>query len=345
MNIFFKNLLLSLFNISLYSDADFVWMIHPLNMDDILSRYGVLKFLPKKIINFLLKVIPPIVLSEVKNIVDFNGVKKRGYIMGCFLTTELIHDNKSLVTKKVYKSAKMARLLGAKLLVIGGLISVDKDNENKINSLYGVSLSNGAATATMVMEKRINEIVGKLKLQKESLVLAIINAGSTKGFLISQYFSSHNFKKILFVDNDIKNFSKIKEKIKKDNIEISTDLNKLVDSDLVIIAPSYKRIKFESSYFKNGVIIYDTNDPHYNFEDVSKKVFIRLYSNGLVNIKDINYNYNLGISKNAAYVCLTESFLLTMANDFSFNYFNNITIDEVKKIKNYFNKSHLSLLD
>lgn len=327
-----------------YKKADFIWMIHPITIDDIYKRYKILRYYPSKILIYILKFLPVLILSSINGLRDDKDKDLNGYIFGCFIFPHQIRDNKLLVRNKIIKAAKLASKLNAYILCIGGLIVVDEDTEKNIRDKYGLTLANGAATAVVVMSLRINKIFEEDRKTFEDFSIAIINSTSVKGKLISKYWCQYNFKEKLLLGRNLENLDKLRKEINSKNINISNDLNSIKKYNLVIIAPSYNRLNFKADYFKDSTLIYDINDPLYDFSKIKLQFpNIKVYKNGLINTSGIKYNYDLGIPQDNSFVCLSESYLLAQIGPNNQSYFNGVTLNEVNKLKTLFDKSNFYL--
>lgn len=335
----FKILLL----LNIYKKADYFWMIHPIKKEDIVKRYKFLNVIPNKLFLFILKIIPPLILSQINGLKDKYGEELTGYIIGCFLLPSQTKD-KNLTTIKVLKSIKLAYKLKAKIFGIGGLISIDLGTEEVIREKFNIIVNNGGALATIVMYIRLKELLESAGKTFSNVSLAIINSTSLKGRIMSEYLSKFNFKNILLVASKIELLNVLKKKLNNENVKISDKIEDIKNYDIVLIAPSGHRVDFKIDYFKDNMIIYDINDPLYDLNSILKKYpNIKLLSNGLINTREINYNYNLGIPNDSSFCCLAETFLLASDINNKPIFYNNIKLLSVNKIKDLFLNSNFYL--
>jgi len=343
-----KNLLFKLSRSSseYFRQADYIWLIHPLTLKDVLSRYVFLKFLPKSIVLKFLSLMPPMILAPITGLKSTDGRELHGYLVGCFILPEQIRADTALVRKKVYSVAKIAEKLGANILGLGGIIVVDSAFEKRTKEDLNVALANGTATAAVVMSKRIDKILKGVDKRYDEISLAIVNATSLKGRLLSVYWSNYKFKEILLVGKTPDNLAELKKRVRRHDVKTTTQIRDIKNYDLVIVAPSYARLDFLPDYFRDDMIIYDINDPHYDFTNIVERFpSIRVYTNGLINTEGINYNYDLGVPSYSSHVCLAETFLLARSGTYDRPFFNGVGLDEVAHIKKIFTNSGFFLID
>ena len=345
----FNNLLLKLLPArlnSFFKKADFIWLIHPLETKDITSRYRFLKLVPTGMMIRLLNLLPPLILAPITGLKDVEGKDFNGYLIGCFLLPDQIRRDQPLVKRKIYSAAKISSKLDSRILGIGGIIVVDAEFEKKVKKNYHVVLANGTATACVIMHARIERILLKNNKKFNDLSLAIINSTSLKGRLLSRFWSNFAFKEILLLGRNFDHLNKLRRETNRSDIKISTQIQDIRKYDLVIVAPSYNRIDFQVDYFRDDMIIYDINDPKYDFNEIIETYSnIQIYSNGLINTQDVNYHYDLGIPSNCSQVCLTETFLLARVREARQSYFNEVALNQVHQIQETFFNSNFFLID
>ena len=325
--------------------SKFIWMIHPLNLQDIYRRYKILKILPEEVLFFLLKFLPPLVLSRVDGIIDENNNNINGYIFGCFLTSKMIANNKELVYKKILKGIKLGHRLGVDIFCMGGMLSVDKDTELEIMSKYSIYLNNGSCLLSDVILQRITSILNNIGKDFQDISIGVVNATSFKGKIISKYLSLNNFKYINLIGRDYQHLEDLSLEINKDNINIFDNLEHIKNCDLVIIAPALGRLEFVDDCFKNDFIVCDVNTPPYNYNILQKQYQnLIVFKDELINTECVKYYYDLGISKNNSYICLAETFLLSKLINNKESFYNDLSMEKVKKVAELFKKSGFFLI-
>ncbi len=318
----------------------FAFMFHPIDTHDITRKFSFLKYLPDKVLEKIIYLMPPIMTSEITGIKsEAVGEEIIGNFIGCTLTSkQMVELPLELVIKQIIKTGKMAEKLGAKILGLGAMTSVVGDAGETVAKNLNIPVTTGNSyTIAIAMEgtEKAAEMLGKNIKTSE---IVILGANGAIGSVCAQIMA-RKCSYLTLVSRDIKKLEKISAKIYRETglaAKITTNSKKaLKNADIVIAVTSSLDCIVEPEDLKPGALVCDVARPR----DVSKRVAevrkdVLVIEGGLVEVPgDVNFNFNFGYPPKLALACMAETMILALEKRWT-NYTigRNITISQVDEI-------------
>ncbi|AOY75024.1 shikimate dehydrogenase [Clostridium formicaceticum] len=296
----------------------FVFLIHPIELEDIYRKYKGLKYLPQKFVETMISKIPPLNISQITNLKSAYA-EAEGWFIGVPLTTKMmIQLDEKKVIKKIIDAGKIAEKLGAKILGLGAYTSVVGDGGITVAKNLNIAVTSGntyTVAAAFEATKEASRLLGR-KIQESEV--AIVGANGSIGRVCAE-LACRDSKKIILIGRDLKRLEELKagfiKKYGEIDIDCSTSINKgIANADAVITVTSSIEEIISPGDIKSGAVVCDVARPR----DVSKKVQemrrdVLVIEGGVIEVpKGVDFNFNFGFPAGLSYACMAETMILTL---------------------------------
>ncbi|MCM8773407.1 MAG: NAD(P)-binding domain-containing protein [Candidatus Omnitrophica bacterium] len=316
----------------------FGFIIHPLNIDDVVNSRKIFRIIPKWFLERSLKWSKPFKVCEA-HLMPTIDEKIKGYFIGVsLLPRQMLSLNEKLVLNKIILAVRIAEILGAKIVGLGGFTSIVGDKGITIANKSRVPVTSGNTyTAYAVLKAVLDMAKVKGKNLNRSTV-AIIGGGGSIGSLCARKLSFY-ISRIFLTARHREKLEKLKESILKLNpieVIIEDDNNRAIrDADIVIVTTSSPQAILNINDFKSGAIVCDVSLPKNVRGDINSRKDVTFIEGGLIKIPfDIKYiGLGIGLPKNTIYACMAETLLLCLEKRFEkFSLGDNINIEKLEEI-------------
>lgn len=318
----------------------FAFLIHPIELDDVYRKYKYLKYLPEKVVEKLIEIIPPSVVSHITDIKGYNK-QGEGWFIGVPLTSkQMMTLPETRVFKKIIKAGRIAEEQGAKIIGLGAFTSVVGDAGVTVAENLNIAVTTGntyTVAAAFDATKEACRLLGKNFSECE---VAIIGANGSIGRVCSE-LACREVSKLNLVGKDIIQLSQLKRKLMNTytNKEIYTTTsieNALVSADVIITVTSSINDVIKAEYIKTGAVVCDVARPR----DVSKSVQdkrkdVLVIEGGVIEVPiGVNFNFDFGFPKGLSYACMAETMILALEGKYeNYSLGREIDIDKVDEIR------------
>ena len=148
---------------------DFAFIIHPMNVNDIVTRFKGTKRLPREFVEKWFSRLPAFKYSKIEGIKSQStGRTISGIFIGCPLTTEqMLSFPEHYVVQKIIKAGRVAEKAGAGIVGLGAMTSVVADAGITIAQQLKIPVTTGSSyTVAMAMER----VLRRLRLKWASIL-------------------------------------------------------------------------------------------------------------------------------------------------------------------------------
>lgn len=319
---------------------DFGFIIHPLNIEDIITRVKGTKRLPPEFVEKCFARLPAFKYSEISGITSTaTGKTISGAFIGCPLTTEqMLNLPEHHVIQKIVKAGKVAEKMGAGLVGLGAMTSVVADAGITIAGQLNIPVTTGNSyTVAMAMEGT-KEAAAKMGIDIAEADVIVVGATGAIGAVCSQLIS-RECKYLTLIARDREKLDNLAWTIMRQTglaVKITNDLKKaLKRAQIVITVTSSGGNIIQPEDLPPGCVVCDVARPR----DVSRRVAavrkdVLVIEGGLVQIPGkISTGLNLGYPPNVTLACMAETMILALENRLeSFTLGRNLTIEQVEEI-------------
>ena len=305
----------------------FGFIIHPLNVADLARKrkYRIARYLPEAWAESALRMIKPMVISEITGVRSATGAEVTGVFIGCPLTArQLASGNAEQNTEMIIACGRLAEKQGAELVGLGAFTSIVGDAGITIARALdiGVTTGNSYTVATAIEGTiKAGEQVG---IDPRRARAAILGATGSIGkvcakLLIGQVGS------LTLAARRRADLNELAAGLNGNGavVDVTTDLNEaLHDADLVIAVTSAVEAVVQPEMLKPGSVVCDVARPR----DVSRKVAetrddVLVIEGGAVAVPgEVDFHFNFGFPPRTSYACMAETMILALAGrtgDFS----------------------------
>lgn len=327
----------------------FAFMIHPLDATDVLRKYAFAKKLPLRLVERMIRLIPPIKISDITGIQSQYG-QAEGLFVACPLTSrQMVELPESYVLRRIINTGKYAEKLGAKVLGLGAMTSVVGDAGITVEKSLKIPVTTGNSyTVYTALEgtKKAAKIMG-VDWKKAEIV--VIGATGSIGSICAKMLSC-DCKFLTLVARDERKLEKLARQIYYETglaVRIDTEIKKVLhQADIIIAVSSAVDTLIDAKDLKEGAIVCDVARPR----SVSKRVAelredVLVIEGGLVEIPgDVDFNFNFGYPPKLALACMAETIILALEKRWeSYTLGRELTYKQVEEMGNMAQKHGFKL--
>lgn len=322
------------------TEYKFAFLVHSRNYRDIYRKYPGLKFVPKKIILFIMNHLWPITLSHITGLNSsiHNGKELKGYVLGITMTANQIMSQRPYALKKIRQALYLAKGKGIKIIGLGGLTSsISRGGLDLID--IDINITTGHAYTAYNIYRNISKITDIIGIAKNKLKIAVVGAAGSVGSTVSLLIARDGYTSITLIDLKRKdgNVCELENQIKKinPNIEIkkSNNISDITCCDFVVTATNTPEALVTVDIVRDGMIIIDDAQPSDIHPDVLKLKNILVIEAGVVHTPNIKSNFDYGLKNKTDNFCCMAELLILASHEWKSNYvINRAKIKEVDEI-------------
>ena len=309
--------------------VDFAFLVHPRDITDIYRKYPFVKYVPDKIVEFIFKLMPPIIVSKPKGLKDKDGNFINGLILSVSATAKQMMEDRKFAQKKILQTVKFAEKRGAKIIGLGALTaSLTKGGLDLIGKT-SAGITTGRVYTTISVTENVSRVAEKLNLDLNKITLAIVGAAGGIGSACAGVLAKKGIKNFIFVDLERKKslMNELVQDIRKmgynneASFKISSDVNDIYPADIIIAATNASDVVIRAKDLKKGAVVINDAQP----SDISPDIFkkredVLIIEGGIINTPGIRYNFDFGLAaKDNTFSCLGEVMILAFAK-WNYNY-------------------------
>ncbi len=342
----FKNFILDLFFIlkgffkkKEIQEYKFAFIVHSRNYHDIFRKFPGFKWVPKKIVLFIMKHMWPITLSKVTGVKSIEtGKDIGGYVLGITMTADQMLKNREYALKKIRQSLYLAKGRGVKIVGLGGLTSsMSKGGLDLLD--IPINITTGHAYTAYNVTQNLEKIAEIFGIPKKQIKVAIVGAAGSVGSMSSNLLARSGYGSIVLIDLKRKHeaFVELKEQMIKLNPEINvTFSDSIVDikgCDFVVTATNTAEALVTNDIVEDGMVIIDDAQPSDIHSDVLKMENVLVLEAGVVHTPNINSNFNYGLKNRTDNFCCMAELLILASMEWDKHYvINRATLENIDHI-------------
>ncbi|NPV90920.1 MAG: shikimate dehydrogenase [Firmicutes bacterium] len=301
----------------------FAFLVHPLSLEDVRRRFRITRHLSDGMTENLLKLCPPLKLSEVRG-VRSPLAEVGGFFIALMLTTrQILQYPEPGVVDRIVRAGRKAERLGAGILGLGAYTSTVGDGGIQaarrldLPVTTGNSLTAATAIAAVVPASRLAGI----DLSRAEVV--VIGTGGTgcPGAVVTQaalHILEGTGAAITLLGRDQRGLTRIADEIEEKTrrrVKTSTDLaGTLRSADVVLVAAGASERLIPPEAFRPGAIVCDIARPRETSQMLARcREDILAIDGGLWEVPgDSQPGLLFGLPPRLVYPCVAETMLLAM---------------------------------
>lgn len=314
----------------------FAFIIHPIDARrDVSRKYPIARYLPLRVIEWLLRRKKPMYVSEIKGIRSLTGAETRGWFVGCPLTPKMMLElPQEEVYEKIVDACNMAARLGAKIVGLGAFTAVVGDGGITIAKRSPIPVTTGNSYTVATAIDGAVEAARQMGVELSSAVLAVVGATGSIGRTCAVVLAPDVAKTIL-VGRDVERTQAIADEVGHGAIA-TTDISAIREAGIVITVTSSDSELIQPEHLKSGAVVCDVARPR----DVSTRVAeerddVLVIEGGVVEVPgEVKFGFDFGFPEQTAYACMSETMILALEDrPEPFTLGKDVSVEQVKEMR------------
>jgi len=320
----------------------FAFIIHPLDPKaDVARKYPLLaRLLPVRLIHFLSRYWPPLVLSRVTGVRSpATGREVEGFLLACPLTArQMLHLPTWVVYRKIIQTGRLAERLGARILGLGAYTSVVGDGGLTVAQALEVPVTSGDSYTVAVSVRALLDAGRAVGVDPERAVAAVVGATGAIGSASARWLA-RTVPHLILVARREGALRALADQIAQETgalVTFSIQIESIAEADLILTATSAGRPLIFPEHLKPGAVVCDVARPR----DVSPKVVreredVLLIDGGLVAVPEgVDFGFDYGLPPGLTFACMAETVALALEGRFEdYTVGKRISLDRIAEIE------------
>jgi fatty aldehyde-generating acyl-ACP reductase len=317
----------------------FAFIIHPIDpKKDVARKFKLLGYLPTSVINFLSRFFPPVYISHITGIRSILGPEVEGWFVACPLTpARMMQLPPPVVYRKIIQTGRLAERLGARILGLGAFTSVVGDGGLTVARHLNIPVTTGDSYTVAVAVESSREAARRMQIDLPAAKAAVVGATGTIGSVCAELLAS-DVAQMILIGRRPNRLKQVEQQVRArgcPQVLCSTDLDDIIQADLVITVTSALETLIDPHHLKVGAVVCDIARPR----DVSRQVAeqrddVLVIEGGIVETPGaVDFHFDFGFPPGMAYACMAETIVLTLEERYqNYTLGKTITIQQVQEI-------------
>jgi fatty aldehyde-generating acyl-ACP reductase len=293
----------------------FAFVVHPITIRDAARKYPIAKYFPDALIESVLKVKKPMVVSQITGIQSITGAKTEGIFVGCTLTPKLMMSmDLEAVYERIVRCTEIAKQEGAEIIGLGAFTSVVGDGGVTVAQRSPIAVTTGNSYTVATSIQGALHASQEIGIDPSRSTLAVVGAtgsiGKTCAIMLAPMF-----ERTIVIGRNEERTAELAALLPR--ATSTTLVEALTQADVVITVTSSESEIILPEHLKPGCIVCDVARPR----DVSVRVAkerpdVLVIEGGVVEVpgQNVNFNFNFGFPAKTAYACMSETIMLALEN-------------------------------
>jgi fatty aldehyde-generating acyl-ACP reductase len=324
----------------------FGFVVHPIDPKrDVAKKYPLLaEVLPTGLIHLFSRYWPPVYLSRVTGVRSkATGKEIIGHLIACpFTARQALQLPTRAVYTKIIHAGRLAQKLGAQILGLGAYASVVGDAGVTISHQLDIPVTTGHSLTVAMAIEGVEAVARRRNVVIESATASVVGATGSIGSACAELLAPLVGELILVgrAESSASNqrLERLRERVEAAGarrVRTSTQMDDVVEADLVVSTTSAAEPVIHSQHLKSGAIVCDVALP----PDVSSSVKrerddVVIIPGGVVDVPgEVDFGFDFGLPPGKAYACMAETMVLTLdGRDEGYSLGKQIRLDQVTEI-------------
>ena len=328
---------------------NFAFMIHPLDINDIGRKFGLLGKLPPRLLESIFKLAPPVKISRITGVYsDFAEVE--GWFVACPITARLMVElPEQYVVNKIIQTGKLAQRMGAKILGLGAFTSVVGDAGVTVANNLDIPVTTGNSYTVATALEGVREAARLMGHDIKKCHVVVVGATGSIGQVCARILA-RDAKTMTLVAREKSRLEELAHKILCETgltAKVTADIKEaLRDAEIIITVTSAVDTIIGPEDLMPGAVVCDVSRPR----NVSKQVAeqrqdVLVIEGGVVSVPgQVNFNFNFGFPSGTSYACMAETMLLALEGRYeSYSLGRDMSLEQVEQITSLAHKHGFKL--
>lgn len=299
----------------------FAFIIHPLTAADFCRKFPLLKYAPERLVEGVMRAIPPIHASNITGVRSILGEEVEGIFVACPLTArQMVHYPEKYVLKKIIEACKKAEKLGADIIGLGAFTSVVGDKGITISKALDIPVTTGNSYTVATALEGTLLAAEQMDLNLKNEQISVIGATGSIGKACAKILAERATRINLLARNR-DNLMELADELTADHPglqvkcytpeEIGTCLRQ---SRIVLTASGAVGELIQPEMLRPGSVVCDVARPR----DVAVRVAqkrddLLVIEGGVVMVPGpVDFHFDFGFPPRTSYACMAETMILAL---------------------------------
>lgn len=273
----------------------------------------IAKYLPDGMIEFLMGLKKPEIVSHVTGIQSITGATTEGIFIGLPLTPRMFTETKPLnwVYDRIVACADIAEREGAAIIGLGAFTSVVGDGGITVANRSKIAVTTGNSYTVATAIEGALRACALLGVDPKTSTLAVVGATGSIGKTCARILAP-DFGSTIVLGRDLERTEALASEI--DRARASVDIESIRAADVIITVTSSDAPVIQPEHLKSGSVICDVARPR----DVSVRVArerpdVLVIEGGVVRVPgNVDFGIDFGFPAKTAYACMSETIMLAL---------------------------------
>ena len=319
--------------------ARFAFIIHPIDpKKDVARKFRLLGHMPVSWIDFFSRYFPPTVVSHITGVRSLVGAEAEGWLIAApYTPRRMLNLPVAEVYRKIARTARVGRRLGAHIVGLGAFTSVVGDAGVTISRQLDIPVTTGNSYTVATVVRTLTSAAESLGIDVQKSTLAVVGATGSIGRACAQYAAQRGGH-ILAIGRDPDRLAQLTAQMAEQGLgrpEFTTDITELRKADLVITAAGSPRPVVGPEHLGPGAVVCDVAlPPNVSPEVRQKRPDVLVLDGGLTRVPGTpRLGFNFGLPAGLVYACMAETMILALEKRYeSFTLGRNIELAQVEAI-------------
>ncbi len=318
--------------------GQFAFILHPMQISDVFRRYPALKILPERLIEGIMRYVPPRAVSRITGIRS-QYAQAEGHFVVCPLSSrQMMELPAEQVVSRIVAAGRVAEQLGARIVGLGALTAVVGDAGRRVAEQLSIPVTTGNSYTVATAIEGTRRALQYMGYDVQDVNLAVVGATGSIGQICATIMA-REVRQLTLVGRDMLRLEALRDRILVDSgvsSHICTDLSSVLgDCEAVITVSSAVDAIVEPEYLKSGAVVCDVARPR----DVSERVAatrddVLVIEGGVVSVPgEPDFGFNFGVPSDSCMACMAETIVLAMEERYeSYSLGRDLTVRQVEEI-------------
>lgn len=295
----------------------FGFILHPLDPEDVTARYPLARFLPGGILETILRLAPPRLVSHVTGVRSPYNTAEGWFVATLLTSRQMVSLPEPLVLDRIVAAGRLAERQGAGIIGLGAFTAVVGDSGITVARRLeaGVTTGNSYTAATAI--EGAWEAARLMDVDPAEAEVAVVGATGSVGRACALLVAGQS-RRLTLVGRNEERLRRVADEVMRMtgvSAQTSTDLKKsLPAADIIITVSSAVEAIIDPQDIKPGAVICDVARPR----DVSRRVAevrddVLVIEGGVVEVPgEVDFGLSFGYPPGMCMACMAETMILAL---------------------------------
>ncbi len=295
----------------------FGFVLHPLDRGDVTGRYHAARLLPGTVLDLILRVAPPRLLSHVTGVRSPHNEAEGWFVATLLTSAQMISLPEREVLDRIVSACRLAERHGAGIIGLGAFTAVVGDAGVTVARRLeaGVTTGNSYTAATAV--EGAWEAARLMETDPAEAEVTVVGATGSVGRACA-LLAAAGCRHLTLVGRSEEKLRRVADEVLRATgltSQISTDIKKaLPRADIIITVSSAVEAIIEPEDIKPGAVVCDVARPR----DVSRRVAevrddVLVIEGGVVQVPgEVDFGFSFGYPPGMCMACMAETMILAL---------------------------------